>query len=259
MIPSVLLIENEGGIATLILNRPEAMNALNRELREAIVTAFRSLAEDENCRMVILTGSGRAFCAGMDLKEAAAGPADKEAFTGEADVVGAMAGFSGPIIGAINGHAVTAGFELALNCDILIASTEAKFADTHARVGMLPGWGLSQRLPRLVGINRAKELSLTGNYLGAEQALEWGLVNLIVQPDQLLETCRSLANDIVSCPQKVIAEYKQLIDKGYEMNLADALAYESETALAWAHKISSGNIAANWQQLQERGQQQGSD
>jgi len=256
MSSSSLLVTRDDGIATLTLNRPESMNALNLELRQALAECFRALAADSEIRTAILTGAGRAFCAGMDLKEASAGPSAEAAFSGEADVIGAMKAFEGPIIGAVNGHAITAGFELALNCDILIASTEARFADTHVRVGMLPGWGLSQRLPRLIGIGRAKELSLTGNYISAEQAEAWGLVNRVVTPDQLLATCRKLAEDIASCDPVVIACYKRLIDDGYHMNLADSLAHESKVANEWARRITSGRIAENRQQVQDRGRRQ---
>lgn len=240
---SVLLIDKRDGIATLTMNRPEAMNALSINLRRAIGRAFHDLAADGETRVVILTGAGRAFCAGMDLKEAAAGASGEEAFTGEADVIGAMAAFQGPVIGAINGHAVTAGFELALNCDILIASTEAKFADTHVRVGMLPGWGLSQELPRRIGINRAKEISLTGNYVSAEQAASWGIVNRVVGPEDLLPTCHALATDIVYCDDRVVSAYKRMINTGYGMSLADAMSYESKEAIEWARKITAGDIA----------------
>ncbi len=253
---SVLLIEKKGGIATLTLNRPKAMNALNLELRQSLAETFRNLAANGKTRVVILTGAGRAFCAGMDLKEAAEGQSDEAAFSGEADVIEAIAAFEGPIIGAINGHAITAGFELALNCDILIASTEARFADTHVRVGMIPGWGLSQRLSRLIGINRAKEISLTGNYITAEQAEAWGLVNRVVPPDQLLPTCQSLAAEIASCDPNVVAEYKRLIDEGYGMNLTDALDHESKVAIEWAKTITSGDIARNRENVQDRGRQQ---
>lgn len=252
---SVLLIEKNGGIATLTLNRPEAMNALSIELRQALADAFHKIASDEETGVVILTGAGRAFCAGMDLKEAATGASDSEAFSGGMDVLGAMASFEGPIIGAINGHAITAGFELVLKCDILIASTESKFADTHARVGMLPGWGLSQELPRRIGINRAKELSFTGNYISAQQAEAWGLVNRVVPPEELLLTCVELANDILSCGRRVVRRYKQLIDTGYGMPFTDALAYESSEAIEWARTITAGHIADRRKGVEDRGRQ----
>ena len=181
MSDTILLVEKQDGIATLTLNRPQAMNALSRELRTLMVQMFDQLQNDLDTRVVILTGAGeRAFCAGLDLKEL--GSADtslnRDVTPGnELDVVEALGRFDRPIIGAINGVAITGGFELALACDVLIASAKGRFADTHARVGVMPGWGLSQKLSRVIGIYRAKELSLTGNFLSAEQAEHWGLVN----------------------------------------------------------------------------------
>src|SRR5262249_44328475 len=174
----LLLVEKSERIVTLTLNRPTAMNALSRGLRQEIVQAFQRLRDDRDAGVVIFTGAGRAFCAGLDLKElgsASASRDEAESAVAGADVVAALTSCDRPIIGAINGFAVTGGFELALACDILIASTAARFADTHARVGVMPGWGLSQKLSRVIGIYRAKELSLTGNYLPAEQAETCGL------------------------------------------------------------------------------------
>lgn len=256
---SVIKIEKNEGIGTITLNRPEAMNALSSELRRAVAEAFMQLQKDRDIRAVILTGEGRAFCAGMDLKEASSGAPDEAAFEDEGDVLQeAMMAFEWPIIGAINGHAVTAGFELALMCDILIASTEAKFADTHSRVGMLPGWGLSQRLPRRIGISRAKEICFTGNFVLPEQAEAWGLVNRVVPPAELLPACRKLAADIVSCVPEVIKRYKSLIDEGYGMTFADAMKLESSVALEWARGMTSGSIASLREQVQERGREQNS-
>ena len=144
--------------------------------------------------VAILTGAGPAFCAGLDLRELS-GEAGGRGLAGTADldVVGALTSCGKPLIGAINGVAVTGGFELALACDVLVASRAARFADTHARVGILPGWGLSQKLPRALGVYRAKALSLTGNYLDAETAERWGLVSHVVEPEALLPTARRLA------------------------------------------------------------------
>lgn len=257
MTEPVLLKEITDGIVTLTLNRPEAMNALSSELRRALADAFRDLARDPDVRVVILTGAGRAFCAGMDLKEAGGGSGDQAAFEEEGDIVqDAMKSFDRPVIGAINGHAITAGFELALLCDILIASSEARFADTHVRVGMLPGWGLSQELPRRIGITRAKELSLTGNYITAQQAEAWGLVNRVVPPEELLPSCRTLAADIASCEAHVVSTYKRLIDEGYGMPFAEARIYESKQALEWARKITAGHIAGLREGVEDRGRRQ---
>jgi enoyl-CoA hydratase len=253
MSKEVLKVEKREGIATLTLNRPEAMNALSRELRGAISAAFGDLHGDGAIRVVILTGEGRAFCAGFDLKELGAEDTGGTAALEETDVLAAMQVFEGPIIGAINGHAITGGFELALACDLLVASTEARFADTHIRVGVLPGWGLSQKLPRLIGISRAKELSLTGNPIGAEQALAWGLVNRVVPPNELLPTCRALAADMLSCDANALRGYKKLIDRGYGMALSDALKHEADAAIRFAAGVTEDAIAARREGVMERG------
>src|SRR3972149_5676659 len=221
---SMLLVEKSDAIATITLNRPEAMNALSAELRAGLARAFREIQEDPDMRVAILTGAGRAFCAGMDLNELASGAApDVTGGAGQLEMAEAIAAFEGPIIAAVNGHAITGGFELALACDPIIASTQAKFADTHARVGILPGWGLSQKLPRLIGMARAKEISFTGNTITAAQAYEWGLVNRVVAPAELLPACRALAAEMASCVPAVLTGYKKLIDEGYGMPLPEAL------------------------------------
>jgi len=256
MSSNVLVIEKSEAIATITLNRPEAMNALSTELRNAITDAFREVQADEAIRVAILTGAGRAFCAGFDLKELGSGDPGRTADEAQGDIVGAMASFEGPIIAAVNGHAITGGFELALACDLIIASTRAKFADTHARVGILPGWGLSQKLPRLIGIARAKEISLTGNTIKAEQAYEWGLVNRVVEPEELLPTCKALATDMASCVPGVLKGYKKLIDDGYGMNLREAMALEVERSLESAKHATATMIAKRREGVISRGREQ---
>jgi len=253
---SVLLVEKGDGIATLTLNRPAAMNALSYELRTRIVETFLELRDDSDVGVVILTGMGKAFCAGLDLKELGRSDGNTESTIASRDVVGTIARFGRPVIGAINGFAITGGFELALACDVLIASTEARFADTHARVGIMPGWGLSQKLSRAVGIYRAKELSLTGNYLNAETAADWGLVNRVVSPEQLIPTCRSLARDMLSCVPEVMQSYKQLIDDGYAVAYDDGLRLEAERAKSHARLVSPEQVAARRAKVQERGRLQ---
>lgn len=169
----MLLVEKQDGIAVVTLNRPEAMNALSKALRSELYKAMVALDADPEVRVVILTGAGeRAFTAGLDLKElgsdaGAMGAANAEG--ADENPVKAIELCKKPVIGAINGVAITGGFEVALACDVLIASENARFADTHARVGIMPGWGLSQKLSRLIGLYRAKELSLTGNFLSARR------------------------------------------------------------------------------------------
>jgi enoyl-CoA hydratase len=254
----VLLVERDGPVAVLTLNRPDAMNALSRALRVALSTAFRGLGEDPEVRVAIVTGAGRAFCAGFDLKELSEAETDAAA-TASNDLPEAMRAFGGPIIAAINGHAITGGFELALACDVLIASTAARFADTHARVGILPGWGLSQKLPRLIGASRAKEISFTGNFIEAEQAREWGLVNRVVAPDALLDHCRALAEAMASCVPGVLEGYKQLIDRGLGMTLDAALQMESAAAIESARQASAATIAGRRAGVQQRGRSESGD
>jgi enoyl-CoA hydratase len=260
MADTVLLVEKSEGVATLTLNRPQALNALSRELRRALVDACGALAGDADIGVVILTGAGRAFSAGVDLKELggeSAGATSPAAIVGGgADVAHALRALPQPIIGAINGFAVTGGFELALACDLLVASSEARFADTHARVGIMPGWGLSQRLPRWIGIGRAKQLSFTGNYLSAEQAERWGLVNQVVPPSQLLPTCRALARDMLSCDPATLRGIKRVIDEGYGGTLADGLRLEVEASTAHARSVRPEQIAARRRAIQERGRRQ---
>ncbi len=256
---SVLLVEKKDAVATVTLNRPEAMNAFSAELRLALGNAFRELRADPEVRVAIVTGSGRAFCAGMDLKELSSGGTDASGFDKSVvgqDMAEAIAEFEGPVIAAVNGHAVTAGFELALACDLIIASTEAKFADTHARVGILPGWGLGVRLPRLIGINRAKELSFTGNTLTAAQAYEWGLVNRVVAPGELLSTCQALGIQMASCVPQVLRQYKRLIDTAYGMHLPDALRFEKAAGIESAKQVSAATIATRRDGVFNRGRQQ---
>lgn len=258
MTESVLLIDKTDGIATLTLNRPESMNALSSELRTAFTQAFADLKADPDIGVVILTGAGRAFCAGLDLRELSATGMDIQGpvVGGPTDVVRAMETFDRPIIGAINGFAITGGFEVALACDILIASSAARFADTHARVGVMPGWGLSQKLSRVIGVYRAKELSLTGNYLSAAQAEAWGLVNRVVAPEELLPTCRVLAKDMLSCVPEMVRSMKQVIDDGYAASLADGLTIEHDAWAEHARTVTPESIAERRSNIQQRGRNQ---
>lgn len=216
----------EGPAAILTLNRPAALNALSVRLLEGIVSCLREAAANREIFAVILTGAGRGFCAGLDLKEMAAVGTEAFSPTLANDAVSAMRACPLPIIGAINGVAATGGFELALACDILIAADTAKFIDTHAKVGLVPGWGLSQRLPRLIGINRAREISFTGRPVLAAEAEAWGLVNRTVPADELLTTCVAMANDMGACDRETLIRVKRVTNKGAEMPLGAALDFE---------------------------------
>lgn len=247
-----VLLDRQGGVAVITLNRPEAMNALSRELRQQLVARFEACSGDPAVQVIVLTGNGKAFCAGFDLQELSESSGDAAS---EADntIARAMEGFTGPIIGAINGHAVTGGFELALACDVLIASDEARFADTHSRVGILPGWGLSQKLPRLIGMSRAKQLSFTGLPLFAEQALAWGLVNEVVAGDALLSRAIELAQVMCEAVPGILMQYKNLIDTGMTMPLDAALVWEEQQAIESARQAQSAMIAARKDGVMARG------
>lgn len=256
---SLIQVTRSDGIAIVTLNRPEAMNALSRALRFELCEAMRSLAVDDDIRAIILTGSGtRAFTAGLDLKELGTDTSNLGAATtqdAEENPVKAIELCPQPVIGAINGVAITGGFELALACDILLASTNARFADTHARVGIMPGWGLSQKLSRTIGIGRAKELSLTGNFLDAATACEWGLVNRVLSPEDLLPAAHALARDIVSADPAMVRSYKKLIDDGFARSFGDGLALEYQNSVAANGMISASEVEARRQAIMERGRQ----
>lgn len=256
---SILLIDKPfDGCAVLTLNRPQAANALSMELRRNLTTAIDSLAATPEVRVLILTGAGNAFCAGLDLKElGAAGEGNKVLGAGpETDPVAALRRFTGPVIGAINGATITGGFELAMACDVLLASTKARFADTHARVGVMPGWGLSQVLPRLLGPYRAKELSLTGNFLSAAKAEAWGLVNRVVEPEQLLPEALQLARDMLSTLPNMLVAYKRLIDDGYAMNFQEGIAEEKKRSRTWAASVKGSDIEKLRGEIRDRGRSQ---
>ncbi|MBD0272267.1 MAG: enoyl-CoA hydratase [Acetobacteraceae bacterium] len=252
----VLVERAPEGYAVLTLNRPEAMNALSAALRQALAEAITELAAKPSVRVLILTGAGRAFCAGLDLKELGAAGQTPALSAAVADPVQALAGFAGPVIAAVNGAAVTGGFELALACDVILASEEARFADTHARVGVLPGWGLSQRLPRLIGPGRAKELSLTGNFLGARQAEAWGLVNRVLPADRLLPAARALARDMLSAVPDMLPAMKRLIDDGYALPFVEAMALERERSQAHRAQVTGEAVAGRLDAVVTRGKAQ---
>ena len=228
------------GCACLTLNRPGAMNALSSALRQTLVSAIDRLCADSSARVLIVTGAGKAFCAGLDLKELGSRGAQGVAATAtEAeDPVSALRRFPGPVIGAINGPAITGGFELALACDVLIASRDAWFADTHARVGVMPGWGLSQRLSRLIGPGRAKAVALTGRPLFAHTAERWGLVERTVDGSSLLDEALRLAKDMLAMQPAMLPEYKRVIDEGFSMDLDSALRFERVEAERWTELIA---------------------
>lgn len=249
-----ILTETQGRVGVITLNRPQQLNALSKALMQALADTIDRLAADPAVRVLILTGAGRAFCAGLDLKEIGAGqgtlgateaapaPADAAEQRQRADPVAAISRFAGPVIGAVNGAAVTGGFELALACDVLLASPLARFADTHARVGVAPGWGLSQRLSRAIGPYRAREVSLTGNWVSAEQAAAWGFVNRVVPADELLPAARALAQDMLGTLPHMLTRYKAVINDGFDLAFGEGMALERQRARAFNAGVQADQV-----------------
>lgn len=253
-----LILERREGYAVLTLNRPESMNALSPSLLGELCGAFRTLQDEADIRAVVLTGAGRAFCAGLDLKALAASEDGLGSFAihGEHNLPSVMGEFDRPIIVGVNGVAATGGFELALMGDILLASTEARFADTHCRVGLAPGWGLSQKLARIIGPSRAREAHFTGNFISAEQADAWGLVSRVVAFEELLVECEKLAADIASCVPETVTIYKQLVNEGLEMDMGAGLVMERNIMTHANKHVSGDTIGQRRAAVQKRGQSQ---
>ena len=257
----VVLVERTDAVATVTLNRPGARNALSQELRKSLWQAMSELEADVNVAAIVLTGADPAFCAGLDLKELAS---TAGAALGETGAAGDTASGRGPIppmetpvIGAINGVAITGGFEVALACDFLIASERAAFADTHARMGIMPGWGLTVLLPEAVGFRRAKELSTTGNFLDAQTALAWGLVNHVVPHDELVPFAQELAADIATNDQAGVRQMLRTYEEGALVTRREAWALEGRVAGEWqAGGRDGADLEARRKAVTERGRSQ---
>jgi enoyl-CoA hydratase len=245
----VLLIDTTDRIRTLTLNRPQSRNALSSALRRQFFAALRDAEADEAVDVVILTGADPVFCAGLDLKELGD-------TTELPDISPKWPPMSKPVIGAINGAAVTGGLELALYCDILIASEQARFADTHARVGLLPTWGLSVRLPQKVGVGMARRMSLTGDYLSAAEALAAGLVTEVVPHADLLPTARRVATSIVGNNQKAVRALLASYHRIDDAQTGEGLWIEATSARQWMSSASGDDIAANRDAVIQRGRTQ---
>lgn len=236
MADEVILLEIRDEVATLILNRPKVRNALNAALREALFSAVTDLEAERSVNAIVLTGADPAFCAGLDLKELAGEEHRVSELVGAADRrQNPLPQIGKPVIGAINGVAVTGGLEVALNCDFLVASEYARFADTHARVGVHPGWGLTALLPQAIGVRRAKEMSATGNYIDASTALDWGLVNHVVPHADLLPFCYRLAADIISNDQQAVTAIFDTYQAGSETTVGETWAIEARRAREWVN------------------------
>ena len=248
MSTDVVLYEVADRIATITMNRPAARNALSSEVLQLLPKLMKKADADDAVDVIILTGTDPAFCAGLDLKELGdtAGNLSGTGADGSKNASGVRGPFPDvkkPLIGAVNGVAITGGFEIALACDFLIASDKARFADTHAKVGMVPGWGLTVKLPRLIGTGRARRMSLTAEMINAQTALDWGLVTEVVAHEQLLiralEVAESIANNHAGAITAIRSLYDEVAPLG---NSEAAYALENQRAREWA-KLRAQQIA----------------
>ena len=257
----VVLFEVSEKIATITLNRPEARNALSSEVLRLLPQRMREANERDDVDVIVLTGTDPAFCAGLDLRELGSTAGNLGSGSG-ADgrpnsdgVRGPFPMVDKPLIGAINGVAVTGGFELALNCDFLVASEHAKFGDTHARVGVMPGWGLTVLLPQAIGVRRAREMSFTGNFMLADEALAFGLVNHVVPHADLLPFTRRLALDIVGNEPDGVRQIRRTYREIHAES--DGWTIEARDGSAWRRsQFAPEKVAERRAKIQERGRGQ---
>lgn len=250
---TVVLHEVADLVATVTLNRPDRRNALSGELISVLRKTLAELDERDDVLAIVLTGADPAFCAGLDLTELGEpdGPLRQIA---RGRVIPALAK---PLIGAVNGVAVTGGLELALACDFLVASEHARFADTHARLGIQPGWGLTVALPEAVGLRRAREMSATGNFVDAQTALQWGLVNHVVAHGDLIAYARQLAADAASTDHDAMRTILATYDEGSLGTAREAWQLEAQVhARSHSHGIDAGNVADRRTAVIERGRAQ---
>lgn len=239
--------EVEAGVATITLHRPDKLNAYTTEMGDEVVEAFAQARDDASVRAVILTGAGRAFCAGVDLEHLkahmAGGNASTKAKLGEEDFLRKLPldllTYPKPVIAAVNGPAIGVGVTMILPCDVRIAAEGAKFGVTFAKLGLLPGLGSTHLLPKLVGRAKALELVLTARVLLAPEAAAIGLVNRVVAGDSLLPEAHAMAAMMVECKPEVLTAAKAALHFGADASMADAMRNEQEASAALRAQLAA--------------------
>ena len=222
-----IIYEKEDGVGIVTLNRPHRLNALSAQLIKEMNEVIDEIAKDDKIGVMLITGSGRAFCAGADIEEVASGKMGTE--LGRKIFINRLEeDLDKPVIAAVNGIATGGGCETVLACDMCIASTQAKFGMGEINIGLLPGAGGTQRLPRLVGMIKAKEMLYTGAMVDAEEAYRIGLVNKVVSPELLIEEAKKLAKVLAGKPAVALRMAKSCVNVGMQMDMSSALEYESK-------------------------------
>lgn len=225
-----ILFRKENGLATITLNKPETLNALDRTMLSELQDVVADIGQESDVRVVIVTGGGLCFAAGTDLREieALGTPDAARHYLKQAQILfHDMEALEQPIIAAINGLTLGGGFELALACDLRIAADNATFGQPEIKIGMIPGAGGTQRLPRLIGMTKAKELLYTGDHISAQEAYRLGLLNKVVPPNAVMEEARSLAMKIANQPYLALKAAKLAVNGGRSMPLSLAVDYEA--------------------------------
>jgi enoyl-CoA hydratase len=225
IVEKTVLFERQGGVALITLNRPERHNSICQDLLINLYNCLDEVSSDEGLKVAVITGNGKSFCSGIDLSVIGKDNLLDPRGDGK-DLPDVFRSCRKPIIGAVNGNAITGGFELALNCDFLIASENARFIDSHAKVGIHPGWGMTQLLQQAVGQRMAKQLSFTCKPLLAADALRCGLVNEVVPPDMLVPRTLEIAQDICLVNEEILRGIKALIERRNHATLEEALGFE---------------------------------
>lgn len=250
---SPILSELQGHVGVVTLNRPDKFNCISRALADGLSAAVRSLEANTQCRVVLLNANGKHFCTGADLDEVLA--ARETRATLEAFIVSGHEALSAlehsrlPVVGVVHGLCLAGGLELMMACDVVIAAHSARFGDQHAQYGLIPGWGGTQRLPRLVGLRRALHLMYSAEWLDAVTAREWGLVSVVVEESALGERAMAYAQTLATRNPQAIASMKSLGSRGLDVPLSEGLAHECECVV---DALRSENVSEGLAAFQAR-------
>jgi enoyl-CoA hydratase/carnithine racemase len=245
-----LRIQQHGAVRVLTIDRPESKNALHGPLRTALRTAMGAADHDDNVAAIVLTAVDPVFSAGVDFKQLQRGP-DETGNPLDPTPAAAVRAMRKPVICAVNGACVSGALEIALSCSFIVASERAKFADTHAMLGVVPTWGLTALLPRAVGVRKAREMSISGAFVDAAEALRIGLVNHVVPHEQLMFFTLDLAQRVPATP--AVAELLDLYSQGQDLSLAAALALETSRSIGRKYDLTAFTAAGRRTAARQRG------